>query len=199
MWIILSFFGNPLNSVDYVSNTYQESELHIPSINLVIIDFIIITLSVHINWFVVHATFIHAEFPKPGEVEVVVKIRHEESSLFPKFKLHVQSPIEAIYHNVPISKASTRSAVLATVLAYLLHGDESQRDRETRSHIDIILCNILQSLSDVPHWDLTSILSGMSVMCTDVSDYIVICSYPRSCYVSWEETTIKQSSQEMVN
>ena len=117
-------------------------------------------------------TFIHAEFPKPGGVEVVVKIRHEESSLFPKFKLHVQSPIEAIYHNVPVSKASSRSAVLATVLAYLLHSDESQKDREIRSHIDIILCNILQSLSDVPHWDLTSILSGMSVMCTDVSDYI---------------------------
>ena len=140
----------------------------------------LLSVSVHINPFVVHFTFIHAEFPKPGEVEIVVKIRHEESSLFPKFKLHVQSPIEAIYHNVPISKASSRSAVLATVLAYLLHGDESQRDRETRSHIDIILCNILQSLSDMPHWDLTSILSGMSVMCTDVSDYIVICSYPPS-------------------
>ena len=142
-------FGIPLNTVDYTyetPTTYQESQLHAYT---------------HKTRLLPIFTFIHAEFPKPGEVEVVVKIRHEESSLFPKFKLHVQSPIEAIYHNVPISKASSQSAVLATVLAYLLHSDESQKDREIRSHIDIILCNILQSLSDVPHWDLTSILSGI--------------------------------------
>ena len=149
LWI---HFGNPLNTVDYCQapTTYRESQLP----------------------FVAYASFIHAEFPKPGAVEVVVKIRHEESSLFPKFKLHVQSPIEAIYHNVPISKASSRSAVLATVLAYLLHSDESQKDREIRSHIDIIVCNILQSLSDVPHWDLTSILSGMSMSCVQISQAI---------------------------
>lgn len=142
---------------------YQACTYHIPRKS---------TAYTHQTHLLLMFTFVHAEFPKPGGVEVVVKIRHEESSLFPKFKLHVQSPIEAIYHNVPISKASSRSAVLATVLAYLLHSDESQKDKEIRSHIDIILCNILQSLSDVPHWDLTSILSGMSVMCTDVSDYI---------------------------
>ena len=97
-------------------------------------------------------------------MEVVTKIRHEESSLFPKFKVHVQSPIEAIYHDAPISKSSGRTAVLSAVLAYLLHSDE--KDKESRSHTDVILCNILQSMSEVPNWDLSSILSGM---CFDIS------------------------------
>ena len=102
-----------------------------------------------------------AEFPKAGEVEIVVKLAREESSLFPKFKLHVQSPAEAIYHSVPTSKEANRIPLLASILAYLLNSDV-EKDRDIRSHTDVILCNILQLVNrqEMPDWNLASLLCG---------------------------------------
>ena len=93
----------------------------------------------------------------------MLKIAHEESSLFPKFKIHVQSPIEAIYHSVSLSKGSNRVALLASILAYLMNCDDLMRDKDARSHADVILCNILQSMSDIPEWKLSALLCGMLI------------------------------------
>ena len=90
-----------------------------------------------------------------------MKLAREESSLFPKFKFHVQSPAEAIYHSVPTSKETNRIPLLASILAYLLNSDV-EKDKDVRSHTDVVLCNILQMLNrqEIPDWNLGSLLCG---------------------------------------
>ena len=104
------------------------------------------------------------EFPKPGEAEIVVKLAREESSLFPKFKFHVQSPAEAIYHSVPMSKEANRIPLLASILAYLMHADV-EKEKDVRSHIDVIFCNILQLVSrqELSDWNLGTLLCGKCI------------------------------------
>ena len=105
----------------------------------------------------------YTEFPKPGEIEVVLRIAHEESTLFPKFKLHIQSPIEAIYHGVSLApKGSNQAAILSSVLAYLMNSKDELKDKEMRSCADVILCNLLQKMPDIPHidWRLSTLLCG---------------------------------------
>lgn len=108
----------------------------------------------------------HTEFPRPGEVEVVLKIAHEESTLFPKFKVHVQSPIEAIYHGVPLApKGSNQAAILCAILTYLLRSEDELKDKHMRSHADVILCNILQAMPEIGHidWRLSALLCGKAI------------------------------------
>ena len=90
---------------------------------------------------------------------MTVKLAREESNLFPKFKVHVQSPVEAIYHNVPMLRPSHRVGLLASILAYLMYNDPEKEKDRVRSYIDVILCNILQS-AEIPEWNLSVLVAG---------------------------------------
>lgn len=98
----------------------------------------------------------HAELPYPGQLDVFVKVAREIFSPFPKFKVRVQSPVEAIFHSVSLSANSTTA--LACVGAFLLQN--SEKDRDTLSHVDVILCNILRSQPSLSDWNMSSIICG---------------------------------------
>ena len=98
----------------------------------------------------------HAELPYPGQLDVFVKMAREIFSPFPKFKVRVQSPVEAIFHSVSLSANSTTA--LACIGAYLLQN--SEKDRDTLSHVDVILCNILRSQPSLSDWNMSSIICG---------------------------------------
>ena len=102
------------------------------------------------------------ELPHGGELDVFVKVTRETFSLYPKFRLHVQSPVEAIFHNV--SGGQSGGVVqLACIAAYLLHTHE--KDKSALSHIDTIMCNILQTQPSLcAEWSLASHVFGTKRM-----------------------------------
>lgn len=102
----------------------------------------------------------HAELPYPGQLDVFVKVAREIFSPFPKFKVRVQSPVEAIFHN--LSQSTNSTTALACVGAYLLQNIE--KDRDTLSHVDVILCNILRSQPSLSDWNMSSIICGNEKM-----------------------------------
>ena len=100
------------------------------------------------------------EFSKTGEVDVVVHLSREESHLFPKFKVYIQSPLEAIFKSVPASPGSKQVALLAAAVAYITHCDE--KDKDASAQADVILCDILKLVhhSEISDWCLSSLLAG---------------------------------------
>lgn len=90
---------------------------------------------------------------------MTVKLRHEESTLFPKFKVHVLSPVEAIYHASPQAKGAEGTALLAAILAYLMHSEK--QEKAIRSRMDLILYSIMHSARDsLQEWNLSALLCG---------------------------------------
>lgn len=100
------------------------------------------------------------EFTKAGVVDVVVHLSREESHLFPKFKVHIQSPLEAIFKSAPTSSGSKQVALLAAAIAYITHCDE--KDKDVSAQADVILCDILKQVhhSEISDWCLGSLLAG---------------------------------------
>lgn len=106
---------------------------------------------------VVSFIFLQTEVPHAGELDVFVKVSRETFSPYPKFKLHVNSPVESIFRCVSTSSQQGGSNTpLACIAAYLLHTHE--KDQSTLSYTDTIVCRILQS--QPTEWNLSSLIFG---------------------------------------
>lgn len=93
---------------------------------------------------------------------MVVHINREESPLeFPHFRIHVQSQFEAMFGSA--LQESNQIPLLASVIAYLSHFDEN--DREICLQADSLLCYLLQHIStlELSDWSIASLLTGMII------------------------------------
>ena len=96
-------------------------------------------------------------------IDVVPKIARQYSPLFPKFKIHVASPVEAIYNRLPCSRVQDKKAILSCIITYLTHMS-SEDAQDTRLEADTIISTLLSPMPDMPSWDLASILCGEDLM-----------------------------------
>ena len=103
----------------------------------------------------------HAEFSIYGEVETVVHINREERGVLPRFRFHVQSQLEAVFGAGVTSPGIKRIALLASVIAYLTHCDE--KNRELSAQVDPLLCEILQQVHtfELNDWTIQPLLTGI--------------------------------------
>ena len=100
----------------------------------------------------------HAALTRAGNIDVVPKVDHEETSLLRRFKMYVQSTVEAMYSTVGESgdpRPQVQSAMIASILAYMLHTED-----KTAVQDGIILYKMLHSIGDMPVWNLSSLICG---------------------------------------
>ena len=98
--------------------------------------------------------------PKPGIVNITVLLARNEDSLFPRFQLKVQSPIEALAGSLPTRRGSRQVAMLAAAVTYLANCDD--KDREATMNADQVISEILKDIqpADLPEWILAWLLCG---------------------------------------
>lgn len=77
----------------------------------------------------------------------------------PRFRFHVQSQLEAIF--APALQGSNRKALLASIMAYLTHCDE--KNKELYAQADTLLCNLLHQIHtfELSNWSVGALLTGI--------------------------------------
>lgn len=88
---------------------------------------------------------------------MAVSLSREESSLFPRFKVHVQDSLETIFSRMPVENSM---ATFAAIIAFIIQCNENSDEIQVCA--DEILCNILKSVhhSEIGNWNLGSLLRG---------------------------------------
>ena len=104
-------------------------------------------------------------FTNPGKYTVVTKFSHQENKHFPKFQLHILSPLEVICQQSQMGAGQDKAPVLAAALAYLVQCDVAGKNDTSAEVVDVALVDVLQSVSKVPVLSLPGFLCGESHTC----------------------------------